>query len=97
LRELEEELGFTAGHAIQAPLMVTCTTTVGFTAGHTDVSLWYVVRADRDQPLRFDETEFDAVKWFEFSQVPIDRSEPHLGRFIRKLADNSPCERLLAT
>jgi NADH pyrophosphatase NudC (nudix superfamily) len=28
LRELEEELGFTADHEIHAPLMVTCTTTV---------------------------------------------------------------------
>jgi len=85
VRELAEELGFSAGHAIQAPLMVTCTTTVGLTAGHTDVSLWYVVRADRNQPLRFDQAEFAAVKWFEFSQVPVDRSEPHLGRFMKKL------------
>jgi len=89
LRELQEELGFSAGHTIQAPLMVTCTTTVGFSAGHTDVSLWYVVHANRNQVLEFDQTEFDAVKWFEFSRVPTDRSEPHLGRFMRKLAENS--------
>ncbi|MEP6495359.1 MAG: NUDIX hydrolase [bacterium] len=89
VRELQEELGFTADHAIDAPLMVTCTTTVGFTAGHTDVSLWYVVRASRNQPLTFDRTEFDAVKWFGFSHVPVDRREPHLGRFIEKLAGQS--------
>ena len=87
LRELQEELGFSAGHAIQPPLMVTCTTTVGLSAGHTDVSLWYVVRACRAQPLRFDEIEFETVKWFGFSQVPTDRSEPHLARFMKKLAD----------
>jgi len=86
LRELQEELGLTADHAIEAPLMVTCTTTVGLTAGHTDVSLWYVVRASRRHPLKFDATEFHAVKWFKFSEVPLDRSEPHLGRFIKKLA-----------
>jgi 8-oxo-dGTP diphosphatase len=32
-RELQEELGFTTEHPIEAPLMVTCTTTVGLTAG----------------------------------------------------------------
>lgn len=89
LRELQEELGLTAGHSVEAPLMVTCTNTVGSTAGHTDVSLWYVVRADRRQPLTFDAREFHAVKWFRFSEVPRDRSEPHLARFIKKYTSNS--------
>lgn len=91
VRELREELGFAAGHAIEAPLMVTCTTTVGLTAGHTDVSLWYVVHADRRQPVEFDAAEFHAVKWFRFSDVPRDRSEPHLKRFIEKLVSNFAC------
>jgi 8-oxo-dGTP diphosphatase len=85
VRELEEELGFNATHSIEAPLMVTCTTTVGLTAGHTDVSLWYIVRSSRTQKLKYDENEFNSVRWFSFSQVPLDRSEPHLGRFIKKL------------
>jgi 8-oxo-dGTP diphosphatase len=51
LRELEEELGIAAAHAIDPPLMVTCTVTVGLTSGHTDVSLWYVVRANHAQPI----------------------------------------------
>lgn len=89
LRELQEELGFSPNHDIGAPLMVTCTATVGLTAGHTDVSLWYVVRAPRSQPITFDETEFAAVRWFGFSEVPVDRSEPHLRRFIRKLLASS--------
>jgi 8-oxo-dGTP diphosphatase len=84
-RELEEELGFTAEQEIQAPLMVTCTTTVGLSAGHTDVSLWYVVHASRAQPIQFDESEFHAVKWFRFSEIPFERSDPHLRRFIQKL------------
>jgi 8-oxo-dGTP diphosphatase len=65
--------------------MTTCTTTVGITAGHTDVSLWYVVRGNCAHELKFDETEFNAVRWFQFSQVPFERSDPHLRRFIRKL------------
>jgi 8-oxo-dGTP pyrophosphatase MutT (NUDIX family) len=84
-RELLEELGFTASHEIDAPLMITCTMTVGLTAGHTEVSLWYVVHADRTQDIKFDEGEFSAVRWFPLSAVPLHRSEPHLGRFIQKL------------
>lgn len=85
-RELEEELGLRATHDIDAPLMVTCTTTVGLTAGHTDVSLWYVVRATRMQALTFDRSEFGAVQWFQFADIPFERSDPHMRRFIRKLS-----------
>lgn len=85
LRELEEELGFTAAHAIGVPVMVTCTMTVGLTAGHTDVSLWYVVHANRTQAMKFDEDEFNAIRWFPFSSLPLSRCEPHLERFIQKL------------
>jgi 8-oxo-dGTP diphosphatase len=84
VRELEEELGIVAGHDIAEPLMVTCTTTVGLTAGHVDVSLWYVVVADRNKDIQFDEEEFAGVKWFGISDVPLQRSDPHLGRFITK-------------
>lgn len=84
-RELEEELGFAVEHPIAGPLMVTCTTTVGLTAGHTDVSLWYVVNADRQQLMQFDKGEFNTVQWFHYTDVPLHRSDPHLGRFIEKL------------
>lgn len=84
-RELREELGFAPPHEIAAPLMITCTTTVGLTSGHTDVSLWYVVFAARSQAMVFDEQEFESIQWFAFSEVPLDRSDPHLERFIRKL------------
>jgi 8-oxo-dGTP diphosphatase len=86
LRELQEELGFAATHPIETPLMITCTQTVGLTAGHVDVSLWYVVRASRNQVIVFDQQEFSAVQWFAFSDVPFARSDPHLRRFIAKLS-----------
>jgi 8-oxo-dGTP diphosphatase len=90
-REIREELGFSPTHEIAAPLMVTCTTTVGLNAGHTDVSLWYVVKASRKQPMTYDEQEFEGIKWFELSAPPLGRSDPHLERFIRKLrASKSP-------
>jgi 8-oxo-dGTP diphosphatase len=87
-RELHEELGFVPGHDITEPLMITCTTTVGLASGHTDVSLWYVVTAARNQRITFDGQEFASVKWFRYSDVPLSRSDPHLGRFLAKL--NNP-------
>jgi 8-oxo-dGTP pyrophosphatase MutT (NUDIX family) len=87
-RELYEELGFVAGHDIAEPLMITCTTTVGLSTGHVDVSLWYVVTTERNQPIDFDEEEFASIKWFPYSEVPLRRSEPHLARFLAKLTSN---------
>ena len=85
VRELREELGFGPTHEIGVPLMITCTTTVGLTAGHTDVSLWYVVRASRDQVITCDRGEFNEVRWFAFDEVPLERADPHFGRFLAKL------------
>jgi hypothetical protein len=70
------------------PLMVTCTVTVGATAGHTDVSLWYVVQGDRNSALDIDEREFVGVRWFAFTGIPAGRSEPNLNRFIAKLKNS---------
>ncbi|MFZ6709546.1 NUDIX hydrolase [Undibacterium sp. TC9W] len=90
-RELEEELGFVASHPIEPPLFVTITTTVGLTAGHTDVSLWYVVRASRHHSFKFDEAEegeFRDARWFPFDEVPLERTDPHMKRFLTKLENN---------
>ena len=84
VRELAEELGFAASHIIAEPLMLT-TTTVGLTAGHTDVSLWYVVRVNRNQEMSFDEQEFNEVRWFSYDDGPLDRTDPHMHRFLEKL------------
>ncbi len=84
-RELLEELGFSVPHPMEPPVMVTCTGTVGLTAGHVDVSLWYVVRASREQAIHFDQGEFNAVRWFPFSEVPLERADPHMGRFLAKM------------
>lgn len=93
LRELKEELDLTPSQPVAAPLMVTCTTTVGLTAGHTDVSLWYVVQSSRQLPLTFDEQEFNSVRWFRFSDVPFERSDPHMKRFVEKLGSNRQFQR----
>lgn len=84
-RELREELGLALTRTLEGPLMMTVAETVGITAGHFDVSLWYVVNADRGVALKFDEEEFHSVRWFPFSEAPVSRSDPHLGRFLQKL------------
>jgi 8-oxo-dGTP diphosphatase len=86
VRELREELGLHLTDALEAPLMLTTTETVGISAGHSDVSLWYVINADRRLELQFDPAEFHSVRWFHSSDVPVSRSDPHLQRFLRKLA-----------
>jgi len=90
VRELKEELGISVNlDSVGAPLMVTSTTTVGLTAGHTDVSLWYVVRVGRTTPLAYDQEEFHAARWFKFSEARQIRSDPHLSRFLSKLSSTN--------
>jgi 8-oxo-dGTP diphosphatase len=84
-RELREELGLDFCDAHDTPAMLTISETVGITRGHTDVSLWYVINADRGLALAFDAEEFHSVRWFHFREAPLSRSDPHLRRFFEKL------------
>ncbi len=87
VRELKEELGLAISRgSVGSPLMVTVTQTVGLTSGHTDVSLWYVVRGDRSLSVDFDREEFNEVRWFPFGEVPFGRCDPHLPRFLSKIS-----------
>ncbi|MDI6097328.1 NUDIX domain-containing protein [Actinoplanes sp. NEAU-A12] len=86
-REIEEELGVVAAVS-GAPLFLTVTETVGIDAGHTDVSLWYVVELSRDQVLKPDTGEFHSVRWWtrdEIAAADPKLFDPHLSRFLRKL------------
>lgn len=84
-REAQEELGLQARFLHEGPLFLTITDTVGRTAGHTDVSLWYVLRGSRSERLTYDRSEFHEVKWFHRDEVPLDRADPEMARFLRKL------------
>ena len=85
VREALEELGISVAVPQNGPLMVTRTETVGRTRGHIDVSLWYVIQADRSVEIKYDRGEFISVRWFAIDEVPIDRSDPHMTRFLAKL------------
>lgn len=84
-RELAEELGLELTERVGEPLMLTISETVGITAGHTDVSLWYVLNGDRHAAHNFDTEEFYSVQWLHFDEAPTSRSDPHLSRFLAKL------------
>ncbi len=85
VRELWEELHMAASWLLPEPLLLTVTETVGSTAGHVDVSLWYVLEGDSTESLDFDAEEFRAVAWFPFDDLPTSRTDPHLQRFAAKL------------
>ncbi|MBN0042571.1 NUDIX domain-containing protein [Streptomyces actuosus] len=89
-RECREELGIPAAASELTgprPLFLTVTRTRGQGA-HTDVSLWYVVDADADSVVAWDQEEFSAVRWAAPEQIldePLTSLDPHMHRFIRKL------------
>jgi 8-oxo-dGTP pyrophosphatase MutT (NUDIX family) len=85
-REIYEELGCQAQFLAPDPVFLTVSETVGLSAGHTDVSLWYVVRGDARELPGYDHEEFGGLAWFGFDSAPLARSDPHLGRFIAKLS-----------
>lgn len=84
-RECFEELGIRADFWQEDPLFITSTVTVGLTAGHTDVSLWYLLKGDHQQMYNFDAEEFRSIRWFDFDEIPYDRTDPHMERFMIKL------------
>ncbi|MGE0623212.1 MAG: NUDIX domain-containing protein [Pseudomonadales bacterium] len=85
VREALEELSLGASFLCEHPVFLTVTETVGLTAGHTDVSLWYLLQGDRLEQLEIDGGEFNDVRWFHRDEVPLERSDPHMGRFLAKL------------
>jgi 8-oxo-dGTP pyrophosphatase MutT (NUDIX family) len=85
VREAYEELGIAADFVWPDPIFLTVTQTQGQSAGHTDVSLWYVLHGDVHAEFTHDPGEFHGVMWFGLHELPGSRIEPHLARFVAKL------------
>ena len=89
-REAKEELDIQATflRSSSLPFFVTVTKTVGLTAGHTDVSLWYLLRGSVHDFLHYDKSEFTDIEWFTFKEI-IETDpvifDPHLQRFTKKV------------
>jgi 8-oxo-dGTP diphosphatase len=84
-REAKEELGVEANFLFEEPLFLTVTKTVGNITQHTDVSLWYVLKLHSDYQMTYDKDEFYQIRWFGIDEIPFERSDPHLRRFIKKM------------
>lgn len=94
-RECAEELGIEAEFLFDYPLFLTVTETVGATAGHSDVSLWYLLKGDSTKPIDFDGEEFHSIHWFEAHEIPYHRTDPHMKRFMEKLTQHLPNKSLI--
>lgn len=70
------------------PLFLTVTKTVGNIAKHTDVSLWYLLKCDPSQSFDYDINEFNKIRWFSIDEVPFEKSDPHMKRFLQKMSHN---------
>lgn len=85
IRECLEELSIPAIFWKEDPIFLISTLTVGLTAGHTDVSFWYVLKGNVTQKFIYDKKEFNAIHWFNWEDIPYEKSDPHMQRFIAKL------------
>jgi len=94
-REVQEELGMEAEFIQEnwkVPFFLSQIDTVGKTSGHIDVDLWYILKGDSKKPLN-DQTdefkrEFGDYGWYGFDEIlsmPIEKFDPSLHRFVRKL------------
>ncbi|HEY5695372.1 MAG TPA: NUDIX domain-containing protein [Candidatus Saccharimonadales bacterium] len=92
IREAEEEFSIKANflRSNDKPFFVTVTQTVGLTPGHTDVSLWFLLRGGVHERMHYDRSEFTDIEWYTFDEIlqtdPLI-FDPHLQRFTAKLAN----------
>ena len=90
-REAREELGIVGANLDGQPAFVTVTDTVGIDAGHTDVSLWFLIEGRRTQQFTPDAGEFRDVRWWtqaELRAADPARFDPHFTRFCAKVWRN---------
>ncbi|MBA3816072.1 MAG: NUDIX domain-containing protein [Parachlamydiaceae bacterium] len=85
-REAKEELGIEAEFFFDKPLLLTVTQTVGNVAKHTDVSLWYLLKCDPSLSFDYDINEFNQIRWFSIDEIPFEKSDPHMKRFLQKMS-----------
>ena len=91
-RECMEELGIEAEFWVDDPIFLTSTITAGLTPGHTDVSLWYVLKGNHQAQYKFDTEEFHSIKWFTFDELLHKQFDPHMRRFLKKLQHIIQCK-----
>lgn len=76
-REAREKLGIDAEFTV--------TKTVGTVARHTGVSLCYFLKGDPNRALNYDLEEFYQICWFAIDEIPFQKLDPDIVRFIQKM------------
>jgi len=92
-REIMEELNIPADFISENPFFITQTITVNIGAGHTDVSLWYLLNGNSEEEIAYDKVEFNGYKWFDYNEIletDISKLDPHMHRFVNKLTLHNP-------
>lgn len=89
VREADEELQYAAKfHNMtgDAPLFVSLTQTRGPNS-HTDVTLWFLLKASRLERFTPDPGEFNGAQWFPIDDTDwaAERFDPHMARFVAKV------------
>lgn len=87
-REIMEELNLFADFISETPFFITQTVTINIGAGHTDVSLWYLLNGNSEEEISYDKSEFIGYKWLGFSEIletEKTKLDPHMHRFVNKL------------
>ena len=95
-RELQEELGIEKAEFIleewKIPFFVTQVETVGKTAGHIDVDLWYLLKGFSEEPIKTDSAdfkiEFGKFNWYTFEEIlemPLNILDPNMHRLVEKI------------
>jgi len=85
-RECLEELKAEAVFIKKIPLFITVTEVTDHNIKHTDVSLWFLLKAQEGIENNFCENEYNQMKWFKFNDIPYQKSDRHMERFIDKLS-----------
>ncbi len=84
-RECLEELNITADFWRPDPVFLNIKTSIDHGLQHTDVGLWYVLKGESNTTYSFDPGELNAICWFHLNDIPYEKSDPHMKRFIEKL------------
>lgn len=53
--------------------------------------MWYVLKGDASQDYHYDPREFKGIQWYGFDEIPYEKSDPHMRRFVAKLKSLITC------
>jgi 8-oxo-dGTP diphosphatase len=87
VREMREEFGLEAEFLLENPAFLALAETVGPTAGHIDVGMWFLVRGDCTKLPEFDLKEFRSIKWCSLAEIAKLRTDRNMERFLSKMKE----------